>query len=277
MTDARAALQTRTYALYVESGPRKRKTQVHVIELLGCTVNGPTTDEAIAAAPDAIRDFLAFLREHRERGVPPARARFDVQVAAHVMEGSWIGNGDPDPGFAPDFAPQTRADERTYLKRLEWMQAEFAETLRRVTPRQLNATPRAGRPLIQILRHVAGAHHAYLQSPLTRPPTLTTARRAVEQGPDPLGAFQQLCALARERLETTTDEERSAQVQHGAKLVTARRIYRRMLEHQWEHLVEVRERLNTAHAPWVEAVNGKASGPAGARCATRRVWLPRAL
>jgi hypothetical protein len=233
----------KTYALYVESGPRQRKTQVHVLELLGCTVNGPTTEEAIAAAPDAIRSYLGFLRAHRERAVADPRTHFEVVVAEHVMEGTWLGNGDPDPGFAPDFEPLTRADERIYRARLTDMQAEFALLLVALTPDALAAKPPTGRPLLQIVRHVAGAQHGYLQSPLTRPSSLSAARRAVEDGPDPLGAFARLCAFARQRLEATTDDERSAHVQHGAKVWTARRAYRRMLEHQWEHLIEVRERL----------------------------------
>jgi hypothetical protein len=231
------------YALYAESGPRQRKTQVHVLELLGCTVNGPTTEQAIAAAPDAIRSYLRFLRAHRERGAPDPRTHFEVEVAEHVMEGTWLGNGDPDPGFAPDFEPLARTDELIYQARLTDMQAEFAQLLLALTPAVLAAKPASGRPLLQILRHVAGAQHGYLQSPLTRPSNLSAARRAVEEGPDPLGAFARLCSLARARLEATTDDERSAHVQHGAKVWTARRAYRRMLEHQWEHLVEVRERL----------------------------------
>jgi hypothetical protein len=201
----------------------------------------------MAAAPDAIRDYLSFLRRHRERGVPAARDRIETAVAEHVTEGSWIGNGDPDPGFAPDFETLTSEDERTYLARLGWMQAEFVEALRGIAPRQLTAKPPVGRRLRDIVVHVAGAHHAYLQTPLRRPDGMNAARRAVEEGPDLLGAFAELCALARSRLEATTDEERSAHVQHGAKVVTARRIYRRMLEHQWEHLVEVRKRLASAH------------------------------
>ncbi len=72
---------------------------------------------------------------------------------------------------------------------------------------------------------------------------MAAAVRAVEAGPDLPGALRDCLALAAGQLETLDDEARRAQVRHGSKLVTARRIVRRMLEHQWEHLVEVQTRL----------------------------------
>ncbi|MFQ5858734.1 MAG: hypothetical protein ACE5LU_24290 [Anaerolineae bacterium] len=41
-----------------------------------------------------------------------------------------------------------------------------------------------------------------------------------------------------------TDEERRQSVPHGQVTWTARRALRRMLEHQWEHLLKVSERLD---------------------------------
>ena len=43
------------YALYLESGPKHKKTMVHVLGLLGCIAQGPTTEAALEAAPQAIR------------------------------------------------------------------------------------------------------------------------------------------------------------------------------------------------------------------------------
>ena len=56
-----------TYALYLESGPQHKKTLAHVLDLLGCVVQGDTTAEAVAAAPDAIRAYRNFLKRHGEK------------------------------------------------------------------------------------------------------------------------------------------------------------------------------------------------------------------
>ena len=61
-----------TYNLYLESGPRQRKTMVHVLDLLGCVVAGGTTQEALDVTPDAIKAYLSFLHRHGEP-VDPAR------------------------------------------------------------------------------------------------------------------------------------------------------------------------------------------------------------
>src|SRR5687768_16467560 len=108
------------YKLYAESGPKHRKTQVHVLELLGCTVNGETTEAALDAAPDAIRTYLHYLKQHGE-DVDPVEP-FSTEVAENVTTGIWLGNGDPYPGFAPDFEPLSKADLETYVQRLDWFQ-----------------------------------------------------------------------------------------------------------------------------------------------------------
>ncbi len=71
-----------TYALSLESGPRKQKTMVHVTDILGCVANGPTTDDALNATPDAIRAYLRFLKRHGEAAEPDAP--FDTIIVEHI-------------------------------------------------------------------------------------------------------------------------------------------------------------------------------------------------
>jgi hypothetical protein len=46
-----------------------------------------------------------------------------------------------------------------------------------------------------------------------------------------------------ERLRSLNDQERNEPFIHWKYTRTARKVMRHMLEHQWEHLVELRERL----------------------------------
>src|SRR5262249_20971480 len=94
-----------TYSLYLESGPRRRKTSVHVLDLLGCVAVGPTTEGALAATPDAIRAYRCFLHRHGETVAPDAP--FGTRVVEHVTEGMWLGNGSPYLVFGPDLEPVT--------------------------------------------------------------------------------------------------------------------------------------------------------------------------
>jgi predicted RNase H-like HicB family nuclease len=99
------------YRLYLESGPKHKKTLVYVLDLLGCVVGGPTTEATLEATPDAIRAFLRFLARHGQP-VDPA-AEFETKVTEHIAEGIFLGNGDPTLVFGPDRLPLTPDDGET--------------------------------------------------------------------------------------------------------------------------------------------------------------------
>ena len=230
------------YALYVESGPKRRKTMVHILDLLGCIAQGPTTDDALDATPDAIRAFLRFLRAHGEPGDP--EAAFTTVIAEHVMEGVWLGQGNPTPGFRRDFEPLSAEELAGYLQRLRWMRQGFSELIGGLTPDPLLARPGTGRPIFGIIEHVVEADCAYLRSTVGKVDGLLPATKAVLRLPDDLpAALDNLWAIGAARLAAMTEDERTRQVAHGQSTWTARRGLRRMLEHQREHLVELSGRL----------------------------------
>ncbi len=231
------------YALYVESGPRRRTTMVHALDLLGCIARGPTTEAALEATPEAIREYLRFLRRYGEATKPDAK--FTTAVAAHITEGTWLGYGDPTSGFAPDFEPLSAQDLEIYLRHLAWLRADLLKLIRDVPRKPLIAEPRSGgRSIYHILEHVAGSECVYLRYLVGKVDGLSEAMRAVEQSPDNLPfALSHLWQISRSRLEALTAAERKQWVKHGQVTWTARRAFRRLLEHDWEHLQELFDRI----------------------------------
>ena len=232
------------YPLYLESGPRRRNTMVHVLELLGCIAQGPTTEAALEATPEAIRSYLRFLRRHGEAVEP--EGTFTTVVAEHVTEGVWLGYGDPTPGFGPDFQPLSAKDLNICLRRLAWLQSDLLQLIRDVPRELLVAEPEGtGRSIYRILEHVAGAHGVYLRYTVGKVDGLSAALRDVEQGPEGLPtALTRVWQIAGTRLEVMTEKELEQAVGHGQVTWTARRALRRMLEHGWEHLMELSRRLD---------------------------------
>lgn len=233
-----------TYALYLESGPKRRKTMVHALDLLGCVAVGPTTDEALAATPDAIRAYLHFLRRHGEPGAADPTAPFETVTVEHVMEGSWLGNGSPYLAFGPDFAPVTDAEVELYLNRLRWLCDELADWAASRSDAQLDAPPHdAGRTARAILLHALGSQGAYLAAALGSAPGFSALVNATERGqwalPD---ALRQSAVMIAARVHATTPEQRGAVRQLPAGPRTLRKAFRRMLEHDWEHLAELSRR-----------------------------------
>jgi predicted RNase H-like HicB family nuclease len=232
------------YALYLESGPKMKTTMAHVFDLLGCLANGPTTEAALEAAPGEIREYLRFLKSHGEDVDPDAP--FTTKIAAHVMEGSWIGQGDPAPGFTPDFEPLIPEDESTYRRRFQWLGEDIGALVNEIPDDALGAKPEKGRILRDIATHVANAEPEYFRaSGIGKPDGLKDALKSVEGagGSDLATRFVDLWQLLDSQLEYITPEVRNAQIQRGEKLWTARRGFRRALEHPWEHLREMQRRL----------------------------------
>ena len=234
---------TTEYALYLESGPRRRKTMVHVLDLLGSTAQGPTTEAALEATPEAIRAYLRFLRQHGE-AVEPERS-FTTRVAEHVTEGVWLGNGDPTPGFGPDFQPLGAEELNAHLRRLAWLRADLLQLIRDVPRERLLAEPEGtGRSIYRILEHVAGSDYVYLRMIVGKVDGLPAALRTVQQSPEALpSALTHLWQIVSSRLEVMSEAERGRLVPHGQVTWTARRGLRRMLEHEWEHRLEMSRRL----------------------------------
>lgn len=233
-----------SYNLYLESGPRQRKTMVHVLDLLGCIAVGSTTSEALQVTPDAIQAFLSFLHQHDEP--VDADSIFSSQVVEHVMEGPWLGNGNPASGFTPDFDPITIKQRDCYLQRLRWLHADILDLICDLSTDVLIAKPTGkGRSIHHILTHLAEAEYAYLQAVLRKIPGLHAAMQATKDGPEEVaGTLPGFWQIVTDRLHGMTAFDLEQQVQRGQVLWTSRRMFRRLLEHSWEHMQEITHRIN---------------------------------
>jgi predicted RNase H-like HicB family nuclease len=230
------------YDLYLESGPRRRKTMVHVLDLLGCVAVGPTTEQAIEATPEAIRAYLGFLARRGEAAEP--HGPFETRVAVHVTEGEWLGNGSAYLMFGPDYEPVSEVEVETLLGRFHGLSEELAAWAEGRTPDQLDARPEGGgRPARAVLLHVLGAPGGYLASALGGAPGFSRVAGAAERGDlDLPSALRRVDAMAADRVRATTAEERAAVRRRPKDERTLRKALRRMLEHGWEHLAELSRR-----------------------------------
>ena len=232
-----------TYDLYLESGPRRRTTMVHVLDLLGCVATGPTTEDALAVTPDAVRAYRRFLRRHDEPVDP--EAPFETRVVEHVTEGVWLGNGSPYVVFGPDLQPVTEDEIEIFLHRFESLREELAAWAAIQSDEQLDASPPGGgRAARAVLLHLLGRPvGSYLAAALGSAPGFSQLAGAAERGEiDLVEALRRGATLAAERVRATTPEERAAVRERPKELRTLRKALRRVLEHDWEHLAELGRR-----------------------------------
>jgi len=230
------------YALYLESGPQRKSTLVHVVDLLGCAWFAPTTDAAVAAAPDEIGAYLGYLKRHGEKVDP--KAPIATRVAEHITKGDFLGHGSPQAVYTPDRKPVTPTELATFLRRLEWSRADLLALVKGTTAKALDAKPAKGRSVRDILLHVLGADAGYLASSLGAVKEVNVPTNAAGRGElDVRIALQEARRAAIARLAKLTPAERAFVKEHPSGARTMRKTIRRMLEHEWEHRREIARRL----------------------------------
>jgi predicted RNase H-like HicB family nuclease/uncharacterized damage-inducible protein DinB len=229
------------YALYLESGPMRRKTMVHVFDLLGCVAVGQTTEAALDSTPGAIRAYLRFLQRHGEP-VDPA-ARISTRLAQHIAETAiFIGQGSPYITFEPDLESVSESEIETFLARFRWMREELAAWVETQSDNQVDAKPENGRSAGGVVLHVVSVG-GYLSASLGGAPGFGTVQAKAERGEISLAkGLRTVAALAAERVRAATPEQRRAVLQRPQDVRTLRKALRRTLEHDWEHLAELSRR-----------------------------------
>jgi hypothetical protein len=129
------------------------------------------------------------------------------------------------------------------------MRADLLDLLRDLPVEQVVAQPQSGRSLYRIGEHVVDAQYSYLRAALAKLSDLLPVLRALREDPGRLvPTLDQAWSITRARIESMTDAERRQMVRRGQVIWTARRMMRRMLEHEWEHLQEIATRLETSLA-----------------------------
>jgi uncharacterized damage-inducible protein DinB len=226
------------YALYLESGPQKKTTLVHVLELLGCVAIGRTSDDAALASPDAIRAYRHFLDRHGEK--LDARPKIETRIAEHKTEGLFSGQAI----WPQDLKPLAPAALARYLRWLDWSREDLLALVEKIDDKGLRAKPPKGRSLREILLHVLDADKAYVYGLVGPLKTMGEPTNAADRGDLDLRiALQEARAAAIDRLKTLTPAERARVRKAGQSTVSAHRMIRRMLEHEWEHRREIAARL----------------------------------
>jgi predicted RNase H-like HicB family nuclease len=228
----------KTYDLYLESGKQHKKTLVHALDLLGCVVQGPTTDAALELAPDAIRSYLRLLERAGEPVDP--KAPFNVRVAQHLIgAASAIGMDSSLITFDPDVKAVTTREIETYITRFHVMREILAGWVESQSAGQLDAIPReGGRPARKVILHVM--YPGYIGAL----PGMSAVFNAVERGTvPPAEALRRFDAAVAAALRAVTPSQRREVRRISPDRVrTLRKAIRRTQEHDWEHLAELSRR-----------------------------------
>jgi len=224
------------YDVYLQV-QRTGRTHAHVPALPGCNWLAATPAEAWDRAADSIAAHLAWLARHAQPPPPagePVVPRLAQQRPSTARDGHLVGF------FDCERAPVLPTEIPGFLDLMACARADLLALARDLPAEALRQRPAPGSWSIQeTLRHVAGAERWYLTRildpatiPVFKPTRSVWQRLAIVR------------ALAVDRLSGLTAAERSAIVttQSGERW-SARKVFRRFLEHEREHTAHVQEIL----------------------------------
>ena len=190
-------------------------------------------------ARSAIHGRIEFLRRHGE--ILPDPEPMELVVAEHVIERKLLGYGQGT--YPTDRQPLEREEADRQLRWAEWSREELVAAAHAQTEPLTLKPASGGRPTATILSHVAGAEWAYVSSTLGTLRGGSAVIGAIEGAAEtPWAALTAEREALMARLRAMTPAELSRVVERGDRKPprSARRMLRRLLEDEREHVLELR-------------------------------------
>ena len=209
------------YVVYLECDEETLKEGgylAHIPAIPGCVGRGLSKKEAVARCEETLRSYLALLIHSGVSGVP----RETEKIALEVRDCA-------GPIFQTDYNPLMPNEAEQLAQWLDVSRDELLETISKLPEVALDYKPNPNVWSIrETLQHIANADWSYAQR--------------LHHWPTDL--FERLAAtreLVKSSLRGLTDQERGQVNIHKGEEWTARKVARRALEHEREHLAQIRE------------------------------------
>lgn len=217
---------------------RSGRTHAHVPGLPGCNWLADSPEDSWRRAPAALNNHLAWLRQYGQPAPLPTEPVIPHLAQQHkstAREGNLIGF------FESDRQPVYAAEIPGLLALMTCARADLLALTQGLPGDILVREPAPGAWSIeQVLRHVAGAERWYL--------TRILDPASLPQFKPSRSVWQRLAAvraLALERLASLSEEARCTIVSDkSGELWSARKVFRRFLEHEREHTAHIQQILD---------------------------------
>ena len=209
------------YVVYLECDEETLKEGgylAHIPAIPGCVGRGLTKKEAVVRCEETLRSYLALLIHAGVTGVPRESEKLDLEV--RDCAGST---------FQSDYNPLMLNETEQLAQWMEVSRDELLETIAKLPAGALDWKPNPKIYSIrEILQHIANTDWWYVQR-LKQWPTDVFER---------LAATRDLLTAS---LRGLGDDDRGRVTMHYGEEWTPRKVARRALEHEREHLVQIRE------------------------------------
>jgi len=225
------------YLVYIETHGDRITSEgplAHVPALPGASSRGRTVEEAKENVRIAIEQYLSLLRDVGEP-VPEA----DEAILLHFQETE-------DATFVTDYDPMQPNELETLFRWMAISRQELMDLLRCMSQEMWDWRPSEDAwSVAQIVYHLAESDLWYTDR-LKQWPETPLHRLAATRG------------IALERLRAVPETERGRVVHHQGEEWTMRKVIRRMLEHEREHIAQLRAMIEEYHRQCQSTANAPA-------------------
>lgn len=212
-----------TFGVGLEEG-RNGGALVHSLTVPGCVAAGRDRDEALAAFPAELSEWLHFLGSSGET-IPEPGSELEVTVDEWVETDADVAGGASTAFFAADARPLDATEIAAGLRRLGDLRGPLLRRLRQLGPGEMDRVETEGWSATRIADELARAQWWTLTrlgaSPLAEVPERTIAR------------LDTAMALVVQRYTELTPGSDAGPVEIEEELWTPRKVLRRLLWIEW--------------------------------------------
>jgi predicted RNase H-like HicB family nuclease len=192
-----------------------------VAEVPGCVARGASKDEAAANVRRAFPEYIALLAKY---GVSAEHWKGLDPGSFAVKEST------PTEWFAEDFRPMEEHEIRDFLHQMEGSRAALLALIRGLSSDDLEKRPTPETWSVRrTLEHVMSTEAELLAK--------------LEKWPDSVGALQAVHRMAFQRFSILEPADTAIDHRIAGARWSTRRVMRRILEHEYEHIEQIREIL----------------------------------
>ena len=217
------------YRVCLESGYDVVWAFAHVPELLGCFSKEKKREMALERLPERIQSYLSWLKT---RGESVSLSGEITVTITEEFNCFMVGDYEVGACFEADRKPASRDEIQIAQMRMGWNREELLAKVAYLPTQVLDEKPAgSARSLRQVLNHLAGAELWYIDRIKSNVPSFKSF---------PEDAFARLSSIRDfviTELLNLSEEELSKIVVRDNEEWTARKVLRRLLEHEREHLL----------------------------------------
>jgi len=227
------------YQVYLEIDP-DGYCAAHIPELLGLYVFSQSQKQTLRQLPGKIKEYQQWLKRHGEK---VAAGKIEIEIREIKYGTCPRISGNRAAIFEFDLLPPTNKEIKTWLKRAAWNRQELKEIVAKLPDDVLDRKEKGKRSIRGVLHHVANCDWWYVSrlnieldenGPKETFARLDWARKVATH------ALLNLSEKGKTQIIIPTKYCGSTR---GEKW-TARKVFRRLLEHEHEHIENIRETLS---------------------------------